>query len=61
MKICTKCKVEKELTEFSTNKKAIEGLHSWCKECVNVQRRAKKYKTTEAGKEYRKQYDKEKD
>ena len=41
MKICTKCKVEKELILFSTNKKAKDGLHSWCKNCVNFDRKLK--------------------
>jgi hypothetical protein len=31
MKICSKCKQEKELTEFNKHR---YGVTSWCKECV---------------------------
>ena len=41
MKICTKCGVEKLVGLFSTNKKAKDGLHSWCRECVNADRKLK--------------------
>lgn len=33
MKICTKCKKEKELTEFTKLKTSKDGFYSWCKEC----------------------------
>lgn len=33
MKVCTKCKVEKELIEFSKNKNGKNGLQSACKMC----------------------------
>ena len=36
MKICTKCKIEKELTSFSKNKNRKGGIKSWCKKCHNV-------------------------
>lgn len=32
-KICTKCKIKKDLSEFCNNKNAPEGKHWWCKEC----------------------------
>jgi len=38
MKTCTKCVVVKALSLFSTNKKSRDGLHSWCRPCVNAQR-----------------------
>lgn len=34
MKICTKCKIEKEYTEFCKSKNGKEGLSSWCKNCL---------------------------
>ena len=44
MKTCSKCKIEKELTEFNKNKTKKDGLHNLCKSCV---------------KEYNKEYYKE--
>ena len=44
MKICTKCNIEKPLTEFCKDKKTKDGLRSQCKSCE------REYK-----KEYRKQ------
>ena len=35
MKVCTKCKEEKELTEFYKNKISIDGLRTDCKNCNN--------------------------
>lgn len=32
-KICSKCKLEKLLTEFSKNKLCKDGLQAWCKLC----------------------------
>lgn len=58
MKKCTKCLEFKEYEHFSTNKKTSDGKHSWCKQCINQQRRDKKYKPTIRGKEYKKEYDK---
>jgi hypothetical protein len=34
MKICTKCKIEKELTEFNGSTKAKDGLVNNCKLCL---------------------------
>lgn len=35
MKKCSKCEIEKEEREFSKDKNAKDGLHSWCKDCKN--------------------------
>ena len=35
-KICTKCKLEKELVEFCKRKTAKDGLNGWCKSCVSL-------------------------
>lgn len=32
-KVCTKCKIEFSLTEFSPKKINKDGLNSWCKSC----------------------------
>ena len=34
-KICNKCKIQKELTEFYKLKSSKDGYNSWCKICVN--------------------------
>jgi hypothetical protein len=36
MKICTKCKIEKELTEFNKRKSNKDGLNNFCKICYNA-------------------------
>jgi hypothetical protein len=33
-KICTKCKVEKEIIEFSADKNTKSGVRSHCKTCI---------------------------
>jgi len=35
MKICTKCKIEKELSDFYKNKQQLCGFSCWCKQCSN--------------------------
>ena len=34
MKICTKCKIEKKLSEFNKNNQQTCGLSCWCKDCM---------------------------
>ena len=53
-KTCTKCKEIKPMEAFSTNSAAIDGKHSWCRACVNMQRKQnkEKYALTQAA--YRK-------
>jgi len=43
-KTCTKCKIVLDILLFSTNKKSKDGLHSWCRACVNLQRKENKEK-----------------
>jgi len=38
MKKCTKCKIEKELSEFHKNKTKPDGYAYWCKECKSEYR-----------------------
>ena len=35
VKICTKCKIEKELSEFGKNKRQKDGFHYRCKSCCS--------------------------
>ena len=54
MKICTKCLVEKEESEFHKNKNKKDGLHIWCKECKKQYN--KEYNAKPEIKEKRKQH-----
>lgn len=49
MKQCTKCKELKDISYFTFSKKNKDGLHCWCKDCVNLYRREnnEKYKQTQ--------------
>ena len=52
MKVCTKCKELKSLSCFTTAAKNKDGLHCWCKECVNTYRRDNKDKYRETKQQY---------
>jgi len=54
-KKCTKCKIEKEITEFSPNLSAKDGRHTQCKSCKNEYKLANKEKY----KEYQRKYNRE--
>lgn len=65
MKKCSKCNIEKELSEFSKDKSRKDGLTSYCKACHNQYRlensdKIKKYRleNSERLKLYRKNYNK---
>lgn len=46
MKICTKCKIEKELCEFYKRKDSVSGYRGICKKCTKVNKEYnKKYKS----------------
>jgi len=56
VKQCSKCKVEKELTEFHKHKSHADGLNSWCVACKSERRRkyyeANKEKILDKQREY---------
>lgn len=64
MKVCSKCKEEKEKTEFYKNKARYDGLCNYCKECdkkkpINKEKaraRHKKWCESENGQSYLKKY-----
>lgn len=39
MKICTRCKIEQNPSEFHKNNSRPDKLHYWCKSCVREKRR----------------------
>lgn len=41
MKVCTKCKIEKELSDFNKNKSKKDGYNNICRVCSNAN--SKKY------------------
>lgn len=56
MKRCTRCKVEKELSEFSKNKKSKDGLQHICKSCAAIEHKEWHEKNKEHIKEYSKEW-----
>lgn len=42
MKKCARCKTSKPLDDFTLNAKAIDGRHSWCKDCCRDYMRGRK-------------------
>jgi hypothetical protein len=51
MKICSKCKQLKELSQFSKDKYRSDGLCSQCRECRSVRKKEKKRETEKLKKE----------
>jgi len=58
-KICSKCKIEKALSEFCKSKKTSDGLASQCKVCVKQYRQTHKKEIVAYGKKYRDTHKKE--
>lgn len=56
MKICKTCKENKELTDFSTNKSALDGLCPNCKSCVSAYNKAYRQRNAAKIKEQQAQY-----
>lgn len=56
MKVCTKCKEEKNLFDFPKNKKKVDGYHYQCKVCVNNTSKSYHKNNKEKRNEYIKQY-----
>ena len=49
MKICSKCKIKKDINQFSKNFSQKDGYHYYCKKCLKIIRRKNylNYKTRE--------------
>ena len=53
MKLCTKCKIEKDEFEFTKSKLKKDGLNCWCKKCVKEYKINNKNKISEKSTKYR--------
>lgn len=40
-KICTKCKIEKDTSEFSYDNSKKDKFNSWCKECIKLRKNSR--------------------
>lgn len=58
MKVCSKCKEEKEFIEFGKNNSRKDGFHPYCKSCVKDYFQNNKERINENRKEYGKEYSK---
>ena len=47
MKVCTRCKEEKAVSEFHKHKRSKDGLQPACKQCMNVSYNASRKKDQE--------------
>lgn len=56
MKICKTCKENKELTDYSSNKSALDGLCPNCKSCVSAYNKAYRQRNKERLQEYHAKY-----
>jgi len=58
LKKCARCKKNLPSINFSKNKRAKDGLHSWCQQCKRVMQRkySKKHNITPARKRYIRDY-----
>jgi hypothetical protein len=52
MKVCKKCNIEKELSEFSKRTKCNDGYNIYCKECDYTWNRKSYYKTSKSRNKY---------
>lgn len=56
MKVCSKCKVEKDEVEFHKETNSKDGLVSWCKSCVSIYGKIYRKPHAEENKQYQKEY-----
>jgi hypothetical protein len=52
-KICSACRLEKELSQFDKNCRSTDGYNNQCKVCRRLYYKNNKVKTQEYGKQYR--------
>ena len=55
-KVCTKCSVERSVSEYSPDKRAKDGLNTECKPCKNARQRIYRAKNLKARREANKKW-----
>jgi hypothetical protein len=58
-KVCTKCLVEKKLSDFNKMSKVTCGVRSYCRECQKIESKKYRLKNKEKIKEYNTKWNKE--
>jgi hypothetical protein len=58
-KVCSKCNLEKNLTEFNKMSKVKSGLRSYCRDCQKIESKKYKSENKEKIKEYNTKWNKE--
>ena len=41
-KVCTKCRKEQQVSDYSKNQNNADGLHAWCKNCTRAYQKARR-------------------
>jgi hypothetical protein len=56
MKTCTRCKEQKDISEFPPNKHRKDGLFGWCRPCVRINANERSAKNRDKKRAYDKEY-----
>jgi hypothetical protein len=56
VKVCSKCKTEKEIELFNRDRSKASGYRSWCKVCDNINNKIQYEKDPQARRDSRKEY-----
>lgn len=56
MRVCSRCKVSKNLSEFAKNRSVVGGYHYYCRECQKIKSQEWRTRNPEASRLSRKNY-----
>lgn len=56
MKVCSKCKIEKELEQYNKKRNNKDGLSYYCKDCASIENKRYKSLNKEKTQKYNKEY-----